>query len=63
MAYAWCLDDALCPEDLGPYWEYWGFNSGEWIADPDATVTCLPKGKNQTEMKHMLGQHEAQSLA
>ena len=39
-AYAWCYESALCPEDLGPNWEYYAFISGEWIPDPDITVTC-----------------------
>merc|ERR1712154_271179 len=39
-AYAWCYEAALCPEELGPNWEYYAFNSGEWIADPDISVTC-----------------------
>ena len=35
--YAYCDDDAVCPEDLGPYWYYYAFNSGETLADPDVT--------------------------
>jgi len=39
-AYAWCYEEALCPEELGPNWEYYAFNSGDWIPDPDISVTC-----------------------
>ena len=39
--YAYCEDNALCPEDLGPYWKYYAFNTGETIQDPDVTVTCV----------------------
>ena len=38
--YAYCDDDALCPEDLGPFWLYYAFNTGETLQDPDVTVTC-----------------------
>lgn len=41
LCYASNLGTAVCPEDLGPDWEYWGFDTtGDWVADPLAYVEC-----------------------
>ena len=40
LANAWCIDNADCPHELGPYWEYFDSESGRWVQDPDVTVKC-----------------------